>query len=446
MASLAGNSGSGCGLLVEERVVLGEIGALVDRVASTDLLSVSREELAEIVSDMAAESERLSAVAGRFMAVGEQSACSYTKGESTMIGLVNARGRLSRQRAASIRRAGRALHRYPSFHTALLARKITLAHVDVMTKWANKANSDQVRASEEALAAVAVLTTPEQFEQALRTWVAVADPNEHLEEFLRAQGRRHLILQPDLFANVHVTGVLDPLLGEQVMNTVLDNASRLRAEDDGLSIAQANHDALIRLILDHDGQGVARPHLEILVPADDPEDGTVPYHHGAATDGEPDVAEASFRYLVGRKHRAGKTPVIGDRGFANVFYPRTTSGNLIPPTVIHQLASHSRVRYHRLTADGSLAGDTPARRNFTTVQRRMIGLRDTRCQHSGCRRPARTCEYDHIQAWSARGPTLVANGQLLCRLHHRWKHRNDPTHHSPVANLFHDGPLTITRE
>ncbi len=119
-------------------------------------------------------------MAGRFMELGERSACAYTKGESTMIGLVNAKGRVSRQRAASLRRAGRAVYRFPSFHEALLARKITLAHVDLMSKWAKKPNSGQVRDAEEASAAVAVLSTPEEFEDALRTWVAVADPHEHL--------------------------------------------------------------------------------------------------------------------------------------------------------------------------------------------------------------------------------------------------------------------------
>ncbi len=416
---MAGNSGSVSGLLGAERVVLAEIGALVDRVASTDLLSVSREELAEIVSEMAAESERLSAMAGRFMEVGERSACSYTKGERTMIGLVNAKGRLSRRRAASIRRAGRAVYRYPSFHAALLARQITLAHVDAMTTWAKKANTEQVRASEEALAAVAVLTTPEEFEEALRTWVAVADPHEHLDEFLRAQAKRHLHLQPDLFSNVHVTGVLDPLLGEQVMNTILGNAQRLQAENQTLSIAQANHDALVQLVLDPDSEGTVRPSLEILVPADDPDDQTGPGNQASV-----------------------KTPVVGDRGFSRVCYPRTASGNLIPPAIINKLIPHSRVRYHRLNADGSLAHDTPAQRNFTTVQRRMIRLRDNRCQHSGCRR--RTCEHDHVTPWSQRGPTLVANGQLLCPFHHRWKHRNDPGHHR--SDLFDNSPLLIQLE
>ncbi|NNE96526.1 MAG: DUF222 domain-containing protein [Acidimicrobiales bacterium] len=414
MASSAGNSGSGLGLLAGEREVLAEVGALVVRVASTDLSAVTREELAKIVTELAAESERLSTVAGRFMELGERTACSYTKGERTMIGLVNAEARLSRARAASMRRAGRALYRFPNFHKALMAGKITMAHIDLMSKWARKANSDQVRDAEPALAAVAVLSTPEEFEDALRTWVAIAEPDEHLDDFLRAQARRHLHLQPDLFSNVHVTGVLDPLLGEQVMNTVLDNAKRLQADNRDLSIAQANHDALVQLILDPDSEGTVRPNLEILASDDD-------------ADGTSDPTAHAW------------VPVPGDQGFSAVHYPRTAGGNLIPPAIVRGLVPNGRVRRHRVTPSGCLADDKPAGRHFSTLQRRMIRLRDTRCQHLGCRKPARACEYDHVIAWSARGPTLVANGQLLCPFHHHWKHRHDPG--GPPTKLFRDSPL-----
>jgi hypothetical protein len=340
-----------------------------------------------------------------------------------MIGLTNAMGRVSRSRAASIRRAGRATYRYPNFHCALLARKITLAHIDLMAKWAKKANSDQVRDAEPALAAVAVLSTPEEFEDALRTWVAIADPDEHLDEFLRAQARRHLHLQPDLFCNVHVTGVLEPLLGEQVMNTVFENARRLQAQDRDLSIAEANHDALVTLILDPHGEGTLRPRLEILVPE----------HHA---DGQPSP-DAGAEATV---------PVPADRGFSGVRHPRTAGGNLIPPAVVRGLKPAARVRRHRVAPAGVLVDDRPAGRHFTTLQRRMIRLRDGCCQHPGCRRPSRVCEYDHITPWSARGPTLVSNGQLLCPFHHQWKHRHDPTTYSPVVHLFADSPLVIQLE
>ncbi|NNE94682.1 MAG: DUF222 domain-containing protein, partial [Acidimicrobiales bacterium] len=260
---------------------------------------------------------------------------------------------------------------------------------------------------------------PEEFEDALRTWVAVADPDEHLDEYLQAQAKRHLHLQPDLFSNVHVTGVLDPLLGEQVMNTVLDNAKRLQQADRDLSIAQANHDALVQLVLNPNREGTARPNLEILVPHDDHD-----------VEPEPSIAVA----------------VPGDRGFAGVGYPRTSSGNLIPPAIVASLKPSARVRYHPVNRSGQLVQDTPAGRHFTTVQRRMIRLRDTCCQHSGCRRPARHCQYDHVVPWSERGPTLVSNGQLLCGVHHSYKHRNDPTHHSPLKQLFTDSPLIPKRE
>ncbi|NNE96131.1 MAG: HNH endonuclease, partial [Acidimicrobiales bacterium] len=190
--------------------------------------------------------------------------------------------------------------------------------------------------------------------------------------------------------------------------------------DRDLSIAQANHDALVQLVLDPNAEGTVRPNLEILVPADDSDTST------------PDSA--------------GAVPVPGDRGFAGVGYPRTSSGNLIPPAIVDCLKPSARVRYHRVTASGSLADDQPAGRHFTTVQRRMIRLRDTRCQHSGCRRPARHCQYDHVVPWSERGPTLIANGQLLCGVHHSYKHRNDPTHHSPLKQLFTDSPLIPKRE
>ena len=52
------------------------------------------------------------------------------------------------------------------------------------------------------------------------------------------------------------------------MNTVLENARRLQDDNRDLSIAQANHDALVQLVLDPNGEGTVRPNLEILVPED----------------------------------------------------------------------------------------------------------------------------------------------------------------------------------
>ena len=50
-----------------------------------------------------------------------------------------------------------------------------------------------------------------------------------------------------------------------------------------------------------------------------------------------------------------------------------------------------------------------------------LEIRDRHCQHPGCRRPAEECEADHIQPWAWGGPTIQANGRMLCRFHNRWR-------------------------
>ncbi|MGI9610204.1 MAG: HNH endonuclease signature motif containing protein [Acidimicrobiia bacterium] len=53
----------------------------------------------------------------------------------------------------------------------------------------------------------------------------------------------------------------------------------------------------------------------------------------------------------------------------------------------------------------------------------------------------RTC---HIKPWDDGGTTVIRNGQLLCRMHHRWKHRDEPGPNSPA--IFDDSPLIIRLE
>ncbi|MGI8615031.1 MAG: DUF222 domain-containing protein [Nocardioidaceae bacterium] len=62
------------------------------------------------------------------------------------------------------------------------------------------------------------------------------------------------------------------------------------------------------------------------------------------------------------------------------------------------------------------------RRLFTTYQRIALGVRDGGCVFPGCDRPPAWCDAHHIGAWSADGPTDLANGCLLCGFHHRLLH------------------------
>ncbi len=201
MTSSAGNMCQfGDGLLGEEREALVNAGRALIKLGMADPASMSREDLAEVVVAIAAVGERSAVMAGRYMDIGERTAASLTKGEKSMVSLVSARSHLSKRRASQMLRAGSIEHRFPHVHQALMAGKITTGHTDVVVRAARSCDSHQLAAAEKALAALAVLCTPEEFAQKLALWLAVADPTEHLDEFLRAQalsdlpadGQRHL--------------------------------------------------------------------------------------------------------------------------------------------------------------------------------------------------------------------------------------------------------------
>ncbi|MFW2384176.1 MAG: DUF222 domain-containing protein, partial [Acidimicrobiales bacterium] len=254
----------GEGLLGAERAVIAMGGARLARLgAGKDPGSMSREQLADTVASLCELSEQIALMAGRYMELGEQTAASLTKGQKSMVSLVSAATHLSRGRAAQLLRAGRIQHRFPYFHQAMLEGRITSGHTDLIVDLAKRVNSQQLADSEKALAALAVLCTPEEFRDKLREWEAAADPTEHLDEFLRAQAARNFSWAKDLFGNIHIAGTLDPLAGEHVVDAIEQRKKELKATDPELNGVAANHDALVDLIL---GENDPKVHVEIIYP------------------------------------------------------------------------------------------------------------------------------------------------------------------------------------
>ena len=74
---------------------------------------------------------------------------------------------------------------------------------------------------------------------------------------------------------------------------------------------------------------------------------------------------------------------------------------------------------------------TPAQRRhdaLVELARRALEVRDRHCTHPGCHEPPERCQGDHIQPWSAGGPTTPDNGQLRCGYHNRWRWQHpDPS-------------------
>lgn len=64
----------------------------------------------------------------------------------------------------------------------------------------------------------------------------------------------------------------------------------------------------------------------------------------------------------------------------------------------------------------------PASEQFTAAQRRAIAARDGCCVFPSCTRPPRWCDAHHLEHREHGGPSVVDNGALLCRFHHRLVH------------------------
>ncbi len=471
MTSSAGTLITSSGLLQAERQVILDAAHRMIAVANTDPAGMSREELADAVGGLVATSEHAAVMAGRYMDVGDTNTVCLTKGEKSIVAMVSSRNHLSRRRARQLLRAGKLEHRFTHFHNAAMTGRITTGHVDAFVGLADRANSAQVAAAERDLAALAVLCTPEEFIDQLRIWEAAADPTEHLDEYIRAQARRNLSWAADLFGNVHLSGTLEPVAGEQVVNAILDRKAHLENESDVKGVA-ANHDALVDLVL---GESAGRAHIEVITTDNYNNRGSadqasrlnqepVPSGTDHVTDADPadlhhldsltnltlevEAAEHLARFVAYGPSPAfvPLVPTYWDKGFNKIIYPRTAAGIPIPPAVVEELSKTGRVRRHLMNSDGTLQADQAAGRRFTSVQKRMIRLRDNHCQHPGCRTPARWCDTDHITPWETGGPTLIDNGQLLCRFHHRWKRRNDPKPKSLQPNQFDDSRLSSQLE
>ena len=413
MGSLAGETTELSGPLAIERAIMLAAARALEELSLEDCAGFSREQIADHTVAMVTAVERARVVTSRFMALSETGASALTKGARSMTALVNDRCGVTRRQGSLMDLIGSAPNRYVLFYQALLEGRIGPGHIEVLHPVWRKVDREHFNASERALVDLAQRCTPEEFADYLAQWRSHADENTALHEYIANQAAQHCRYGFDLFGNVHYSGTVGPEHAEPFVETIETEAANHKTGTKKPS--QARGDAVVELILNPDGK--YRAHLEVLVPE----------HHAALSFG----AASSVTEPIPDPH---------DRGFSKVYWPRTASGTLIPPVIVERMrANGARVTEHEVNGDGDITRDLPGTRHFGEVQKRLIRLRDNRCQHPGCRRRSRTCEYDHIEPAEHGGPTLIRNGQLLCRFHHRWKHRNDRGLHRPT--IFDDKPL-----
>lgn len=406
------------GPLLLERAVMSAATRGLDRLLAVDTTHFTREELADHSLEIVRATDRLRTGSARFMAFADHNAAALTRGERKMSSLVNSQCGVSKRQGRELNLLGAAAERYVLFYKAVLDGRIGPGHIEVLHPVWAKVDRRHFEVCQEALLGVAEVCTPERFAEELEKWRNLVDEHPCLDEYLANQAKQHMTYGFDLFGNVHYSGTVGPEHAEPFIGTLETEAANHNTAH--LKPSQARGKALVELVLNPDGKYRAR--LEILVPETD---------RGRVEDSE--------------KSPSRQIPDPHDFGFDGVLVPRTARGTLIPKAIVDRIRrGGSKLTIHGVDEAGNIAGDCDAGRHFGAVQKRLIRLRDNRCRHHGCRRPASDCEYDHVVPHEHDGPTLIRNGQLLCKRHHRFKHRHDPGPHR--STIFDDSPLAVLLE
>jgi hypothetical protein len=114
----------------------------------------------------------------------------------------------------------------------------------------------------------------------------------------------------------------------------------------------------------------------------------------------------------------------------------------IPAHLAREIAADPTSTWQRLLTDptsGRLLDIGRTRYRPPPGMAAFVRARDGECRHPTCRRPATTCELDHVTEWQHGGPTSEDNLCALCARHHDLKE-----HHGWQVVLHDDRTLEWT--
>jgi hypothetical protein len=200
---------------------------------------------------------------------------------------------------------------------------------------------------------------------------------EHAEK--RAFERRFFTMSPDGSGGVRLHGHLDQQAAA-VVSAAVEPLSRRAGTTDDRSPGQRRADALV----------------DVCQSALDTE--TLPEHGGD----RPGVVVTLNYDLLCQQVAAGTLD----------------TGERLSPEAVRRLACDAKLIPAVLGGQGQVLDVGRERRLFTGPLRRALAIRDGGCAFPGCDRPPKYCHAHHARSWLDGGPTCLANGLLLCHLHH----------------------------
>jgi Domain of unknown function (DUF222)/HNH endonuclease len=363
---------------------LSALAASVDALAGQDLDHLSSSALGDDLVSLRRQIDRLEAEHARRLHRFDRLHGPAAQGASSSVSWLVSRCRLSGGAAAQRLTLARRLPDLPHTQHALRRGDIGFHHAAVIAHAADQLGVDRVRPAENLLLDSARVLDPHGLRRVTRHLRHCLDPDGALRDADHDHRRRRLHLSRTLDGVLVLDGLLDPEGGATLLTAVDVLSAPLPG--DTRTAAQRRADALVELCTRQLGGGALprvagqRPHLTVTTSL-------------ATLRGQPGAPAGEL---------AG-------------------AGTIVAETV-RRLACDAALTTLAVGPGGEPSGPGRAVRTVPPALRRAVVLRDRGCRFPGCDRPPAWCEVHHLVAWSAGGPTTLANLALLCRVHHRRVH------------------------
>ena len=374
--------------------VLAQLTGAIDAVCAA---APARLADRESIQDLHRQLERLNAATTRATAAFEAGGTWEGDGARSAAAWLATRVRTALPAARRRLRLGRALRSMAHVEAAWLAGAIDADHVAALAAARTPVSTDCFERDEPMLVDQAARLSHRHFSRALAYWCQRADPDGTEHDASAQLDARRLHLSQSLGGGWVLDGSFDPIGG-----AVLDGALR-RIEDELFAHDWAQARARV-------GEAVCAADLA-RNPAQRRADAAVEMARraGAMAPGAR-LPEPLVTVLVGYETLAGRICELAD-------------GTVVSPgSVLRWL---DRAWVERVVFDGPdrVKHLGVRRRLFTGAVRRAVEVRDRECFHEFCDRRAEDCEIDHVQPYSAGGPTVEDNGRVACGYHNRLRHR-----------------------
>lgn len=306
-----------------------------------------------------------------------------------------------RSEAASDVRVGRQLRAMPRVRAAWRAGDLSPAHARVLARLASHPRAGvHFPEGEPVLVDQARRLRFDDFERVTRYWLAAADPDGPERDRRRDHDLRRFSLAVGIDGVGHADGRLTPV-GAATVGGALERIERelfeadlaeartrlgdaASAADLARTPAQRRHDALVEMAV-----------RAVIAPPD------------------------------GKRPAPLVTVMVGYETLAGQIC-ELARGTVVAPGTVAELLGRDDTLLERAVFDGpDRLVELSGARTFRGTLRRLLEIRQRRCDHRTCHVPADRCQGDHVIPWSAGGQTSQSNGRLQCGPHNRWSYEHE---------------------